>query len=410
MLATMLVRSLCRTFRSPNQRISQGWEGKEPASAGFLLAVVLVCYAQDKINKSYQLDTTMKINEIASRRLDEAPPPGVKPVVKYVGPYFDKAAAAAAKLFGAGKGTTPAEFDALRAGETGAAKAAKAAGSGGRPPSGDRPLSTVSKDELNALLYPPRAAPAPTVGSFLKKRGDLGFDPNLSKNQALPGFLQNMPPARIGPVIKPSPSGPRPRNATPELGNMEPPLQASPAAAEIGQIRPGVETPTPAASPTAADAQRYTMDEIRQFQELLSTNPAAAQEQAKKMGWLGKAGWTTAGAAALGLGVQGAHMAFPDKVPSVGQMTSKAAGAVSDTITPIGVDPDGSGPPKGQPAWDPKANEPSSNREEKQSSDKKSSDADPLRKEKDEELRKALAGEIEESASEFNRIVYLSRL
>jgi hypothetical protein len=369
--------------------------------------VILVCYPQDKINKSYQLDTTMKINEIASRRLDEANP--ITPVVKYVGPYFDKAAAAAAKLFGAGKGTTQAELDALRAGETGAAKAA---GSGGRPPSGNSPLSTVSKDELNALLYPPRAAPAPTVGSFLKKRGDPGFDPNLSKNQALPGYLQNMPPARIGPVIKPSPSGPRPRNATPELGNMEPPLQASPAAAEIGQIRPGVKTPTPAAADsTAAGVPRaYTMDEILQFQELLRTNPAAAEQQAKKMGFWGKAGWTAAGAAALGLGIQGAHMAYPDIVPSVGKMASKAAGAVSDFVAPIGVDPDGSGPPKGQPAWDPTANEPSSNREVDQPSDKKSSDADPLRKEKDEELRKALAGEIEESASEFDRIVYLSRL
>jgi len=239
----------------------------------------------------------MKIKEIASTRLDEVNPmniPGVKPVVKYVGPYFDKASAAAAKLFGAGKGTTQAELDALRAGETGAAKAA---GGGRRPPSGDRPLSTVSKDELNALLYPPRAAPAPTVGSFLKKRGDLGFDPNLSKNQALPGFLQNMPPARIGPVIKPSPSGPRPRNATPELGNMEPPLQASPAAAEIGQVRPGVDATASAAGSTAADVQRYTMDEIRHFQELLRTNPAAAVEQAKQVGFLGKAGWTAAGAA-----------------------------------------------------------------------------------------------------------------
>ena len=409
MLAIMLEKLQLVTFLSPNQRISQGWEGKEPASAGFLLAVVLVCYPQDKINKSYKLDTTMKINEIASRRLDEAPP-GITPAVKYVGPYFDKAAAAAAKLFGVGKGTTQAELDALRASDTGAAKAA---GGSGRPPSGDRPLSTVSKDELNALLYPPRA-PKPTVGSFLKRRGDTGFDPDLNKTQALPGFLQNLPPARIGPVIRPSPSGPRPRNATPELGNTEPPLQASPAAAEIGQVRPGVDATASAAGSTAADVRRYTMDEIRHFQELLSTNPAAAQEQAKKMGFLGKAGLATLkgtlATLAAGAGIQGAHLAFPDTVPSVGQMTSKAAGAVSDTITPIGVDPDGSGPPKGQPAWDPTSNEPSSNREEKQSSDKKSSDVDPLRKEKDEELRKALAGEIEESASEFNRIVYLARL
>jgi hypothetical protein len=197
---------------------------------------------------------------------------------------------------------------------------------------------------------------------------------------------------------------------------MEPPLQAGPAAAEIGQVRPGVDAKASAAGSTAAGAQRYTMDEIRQFQELLSTNPAAAQEQAKKMGWLGKAGWTAAGAAALGLGVQGAHMAYPDTVPSVGQLTSKAAGAVSDKIAPIGVNSDGSGPPVGDKPYDPEAFKfkPSGdNGGEKSSDDKKSSsstDDDPLRKEKDELLRKALAGEIEESASEFNRIVYLSRL
>lgn len=65
MLATMLEKLLCPTFRSPNQRISQGWEGKKPASAGFLLAAVLASYAIDTINKSYQLGNTMKINEIA---------------------------------------------------------------------------------------------------------------------------------------------------------------------------------------------------------------------------------------------------------------------------------------------------------------------------------------------------------
>ena len=344
----------------------------------------------------------MKINEIASTRLDEINPlniPGVKPVVKYVGPYFDKAARAAAKLYGAGKGTTQAELDALRTSETGAATAA---GGGRRPPTGERPLSTVSSDELNALLYPPRAA-EPTVGSFLKRRGDTGFDPDLSRTQALPGYLQNLPPARIGTVTapRPSPSGPRPRNTTPELGNMEPPLQASPAAAEIGQVRPGVDATASAAGSTAADVQRYTMDEIRQFQELLSTNPAAAQEQAKKMGWLGKAGWTAAGAAALGLGVQGAHMAFPDKVPSVGQMSSKAAGAVSDFVAPIGVNPNGAGPPAGDKPYDPKDFAPSASQ---------GKDADPLRKEKDEALRQALSGEIKESTAALDRMIYLSRL
>ena len=353
----------------------------------------------------------MKINEITTLRLDEAPP-GVTPAVKYVGPYFDKAAAAAAKAFGVGKGATQAELDALRAGET---SAANTAGGGRRPPTDERPLSTVSSDELNALLYPPRAA-EPTVGSLLKRRGDPGFDPDLSKTQALPGYLQNLPPARIGPVTppKPSASGPHPRNATPNLGNIEPELGLdTPASREVGQVRPGAETAaTAAADSTAAGVQRYTMDEIRQFQELLRTNPAAAQEQAKKMGWIGKTGWTAAGLAAAGLGVQGAHMAFPDTVPSVGQMSSKAAGAVSDKIAPIGVNPNGSGPPAGDKPYDPTEFEPAVNKGINSSNDKKSSDSDsdPLRKEKDEAMRKALSGEIEESTAALNRMVYLSRL
>lgn len=368
----------------------------------------------------------MKINEIATKRLDEAPP-GVTPAVKYIGPYFDDAAKAAAKAFGVGKGTTQAELDALRAGETGAAKSGAAAA--------DRQLSTVSKDELNALLYPP-AETEPTVASWIKnrqsdagpavwrRRGDPGFNPDLSKNKALPPGFRDLPPADVGATIRainntprPSASGPkpRPRPAEPELGNMEPPFSAGSTAADVGQIRPGAETSAPATGATTAGAPRYTMDELRQFQELYRTNPAAAEETAKKMGFLGKAGLATLATLAAGAGIQGAHMAYPDTVPSVGQLTSKAAGAVSDKIAPIGVNPNGSGPPAGDKPYDPEAFKfkPSGdNGGEKSSDDKKSSstDDDPLRKEKDEALRKALAGEIEESASEFNRIVYLSRL
>jgi hypothetical protein len=356
-----------------------------------LLAVVWVCYAQDKINKSYQLDTAMKINEIAPRRLDEANPI-ITPAVKYVGPYFDKAAAAAAKLFGVGKGTTQAELDALRAGETGTARAGAAA---------DRAHSTVSSDELNALLHP-TPNPETTVASWLKRRGDPGFDPDLSKTQALPSYLQNMPPARIGPVTGLSSSRPHPRPAAlRDLGTTEPELGLDTAASrEIGQIRPGVETPTPAAGSAEANVPRYTMDEYRRFQELLSTNPAAAEQQAKKMGILSKAGLTTLGAAGLGLGVQGLHMAFPDTVPSVGQMASKAGGAVSDFVAPIGVNSKGSGPPEGDKPYDPKDFAPSAN----QGQD------DPLRKEKDEALRQALSGEIKESTAALDRMIYLSRL
>jgi hypothetical protein len=371
----------------------------------------------------------MKINEIATKRLDEAPP-GITPAVKYVGPYFDDAAKAAAKAFGVGKGTTQAELDALRAGETGAAKSGAAAA--------DRQLSTVSKDELNALLYPPPVDTEPTLASWMKnrqsgsgpdvwsRRGDARFDPDLSKNKALPPGFRDLPPADVGATIRainntprPSASGPkpRPRPAEPELGNMEPPLQAGPAAAEIGQVRPGVDAKDSAAGSTAAGVQRYTMDEIRQFQELLSTNPAAAQEQAKKMGWLGKTGWTAAGAAALGLGVQGAHMAFPDKVPSVGQMVDKAFTKAAT----IGADPNGAGPPPGERKYDFKTNDPSNDSKSDSSNSTvtnteklpPASNNDDLKNDPEyqELLRKALAGEkMNESTAALNRMVYLSRL
>lgn len=306
---------------------------QKPASAGFLLAVVLVSYVIDKINKSYQLDPTMKINEIATLHLDEAPP-GVTPAVKYVGPYFDKAAAAAAKAFGASKGTTQAELDALRSAETGAANTA---GGGRRSPTGERPLSTVSSDELNALLYPPRAA-EPTVASWLKRRGDPGFDPDLSKTQALPGYLQNLPPARIGPVTAPRPSasGPHPRNATPNLGNVEPELGLDTTASrEIGQVRPGAETAaTAAADSTAAGVPRYTMDEIRQFQELLRTNPAAAEETAKKMGLPAKLFLGAAGVGALAATPTAINAVRPGTVPDWANPVSYATKGAEKVLAP----------------------------------------------------------------------------
>ena len=49
MLVTMLARSLCLTFHSPNQRNSPGWEGKKPASAGFLLAIYSMIYSYSQL-------------------------------------------------------------------------------------------------------------------------------------------------------------------------------------------------------------------------------------------------------------------------------------------------------------------------------------------------------------------------
>jgi len=403
MLATTLVRSLCLTFRSPNPRISQGWEGKEPASAGFLLAVVWVCYAQDKINKSYQLDTTMKINEIASKRLDEAPP-GVTPAVKYVGPYFDKTAAAAAKLFGAGKGTTQAELDALRAGETGAAKSGTAAA--------DRAHSTVSSDELNALLHP-TPSPEPTVASWLKRRGDPGFDPDLSKTQALPNYLQNMPPARIGPVTRPSTSRPHPRPATQgDLGTTEPELGLDTAASrDIGQIRPGVETP--AASTSGEPA--YTMSQLQQMRELFRTNPAAAEEQAKKWGLPAKIALSAAGVGALAGLPTAINAVRPGTVPDEYNPVAYVTKGPKEVLAPRPLPPSERIPSVVEPETDRgRASSTAPNAPAPVSPDTKARSADEIPDDdpRVQELMRQLEKnrKVDESTAALDRMIYLSRL
>jgi hypothetical protein len=349
----------------------------------------------------------MKINEIASRRLDEAPP-----VVKYVGSYFDKAAAAAAKLFGAGKGTTQAELDALRAGETGAVKAA-----------GERPLSTVSKDELNALLYPP-VTPAPTVGSFLKRRGDQGFDPDLSKPQALPGYLQNLPPARIVPVTRPSPSGPRPRpRPATELGNMEPDLQASPAAAELGQLRPGVETPTSAAvAPAASDTVTLPRDIVDRIMRMAERDPAAAQAAAEKAGipWYipskGGLALGTAGGLALGGLPPAINAVSPGTIPDWANPSAYATKGAEKVLAPRPLPPEDRIQRVAEPETDRSKSSNSSDSAPvpnaapssgKDSSDKVADDDPELQ----ELLKDFYKGKkVDESTAALNRMVYLSRL
>lgn len=390
----------------------------------------------------------MKINEIANKRLDEINPmniPGAKPAVKYVGPYFDKAAAAAAKAFGAGKGTTQAELDALRASETGAAKSGAAAA--------DRQLSTVSKDELNALLYPP-AETNPTVASWIKnrqsdagpavwrRRGDPGFDPDLSKNKALPPGFRDLPPADVGATIRainntprPSasgpkprprpadldptyPNGPRPRNATPELGNMEPPLQAGPAAAEIGQVRPGVDAKASAAGSTAAGAQRYTMDEIRQFQELLSTNPAAAQDVAKKMGLPAKLFLGAAGVGALAAAPTAINAVRPGTVPDWANPVSYVTKGAEKVLAPKPLPPEERIQRVAEPETDrsrdssSSSTEPAAQTPVPPAAKAKSADEIPDNDPRVQELMRQLEknGKLDESTTALDRMIYLSRL
>ena len=466
MLATMLVRSLCRTFRSPNQRNSQGWEGKEPASAGFLLAVVLVCYPQDKINKSYKLDTTMKINEIATRHLNEAPP--IAPVVKYVGPYFDKAAAAAAKVFGVGKGSTQAEFDALRAADTGAVKAA-----------GERLLSTVSKDELNALLYPP-VTPKPTVGSFLKRRGDQGFDPDLSKTQALPGYLQNMPPASIGSPPKPKPRpdtsaadrevrkthdmNPRMPNkgklsaeaeayaaekaarakkqAAEELAaaerqasglpaDFEPPMSANaplpalpPAPAATGgrQVRPrrpGQGSSRRAAPQPETDTVTLPRDIADRILRMAERDPAAAQAAAEKAGipWYipskgGLAAGTVAGLALGGL-PPAINAIRPGTVPDYYNPVDYITKGPKEVLAPRPLPPSERIPPVAEPETD--RSRASSTTPVVPVPDVKARSADEI-PDDDPRLQELMrqaeknGGKLDESTAALNRMVYLSKL
>jgi hypothetical protein len=416
----------------------------------------------------------MKINEIASTRLDEINPlniPGVKPAVKYIGPYFDDAAKAAAKLFGAGKGTTQAELDALRTGETGAAKAA---GGGRRPPTGERPLSTVSKDELNALLYPPRTA-EPTVGSFLKRRGDTGFDPNLNKTQALPDYLQNMPPASIGSPPKPKPKAdtsaadrevrkthdmnPRMPNkgkpsaeadafaaekaaqaekqAAEELAaakrqaaglpaDYEPPMSANapppPAPAATGgrQVRP--RRPRQGSSRRAApepEADTVTLprDVADRLLSMAERNPAAAQEVAKKMGLPAKLFLGAAGVGALAATPTAINAVRPGTVPDEYNPVAYVTKGPKEVLAPRPLPPSERIPPVAEPETDrSRASSTSSSTtpvvpvpDVKARSADEIPDDDPRLQELMRQAEKN-GGKLEESTAALNRMIYLSRL
>jgi len=169
--------------------------------------VILVSYVQDKINKSYQLDTTMKINEIAPRRLDEVTLPpwmakGIQPVVKYAEPYLDKAVRAASSAMKPRIVMKPGEtMDQAIARIKATAPAS--AEVGGIKASGDR-LSDAEKAALG--IVPPQRSELP---SLFRRRGDPGFDATSRDadlfNRNLPDYLQNMPPARIGSPPKPKP-------------------------------------------------------------------------------------------------------------------------------------------------------------------------------------------------------------
>ena len=321
----------------------------------------------------------MKINEIAPRRLDEANP--ITPVVKYVGPYFDDAAKAAAKLFGAGKGTSQAELGGIKA-------------------SGDR-LSDAEKAALGIL--PPQRSELPSV---FKRRGDPGFDTTNRDaelfNRNLPNYLKDLPPAQID-IKAPAASKPKPKADTsafdkevrsrhdmnPRMPNkgkpsaeaeafaaekaaaaekqaaekaaaerqaaaaerqepgwssdVEPPMSASapasPAPAATGgrQVRPrrpGQGSGQRAAPQPAADTVTLPRDMADRLLDLATRDPAAAREQAKQWGWWGKKGLTAAGVTALGAG---ALAGLPTAINAV------RPGTVPDEYNPVAYVTKGAG-------------------------------------------------------------------
>lgn len=397
----------------------------------------------------------MKINEIAPRRLDEAPP-GITPAVKYIGPYFDDAAKAAAKAFGVGKGTTQAELDALRAGETGAANAA---GGGRRPPTGERPLSTVSSDELNALLYPRRAS-EPTVGSFFKRRGDPGFDPDLSKTQALPNYLQNMPPARIGSPPKPKPKADtsaadqevRDRHdMNPGMPNKgKPSAEAEAYAAEKAaraekqaaeelaaaekaaakkaavELPAGNEPPVTAnttAAPAAPDTVTLPKDVVDRILKMAERDPAAAQAAAEKAGipWYipskGGLALGTAAGLAIGGGPTAINAIRPGTVPDWGNPAAYVSQGPEKVLAPKPLSKDlqdrypdliDTTP---APAPSPSSSEKASAATTVEvpaadnTSDTNISDAD-----REARIRELINRKVDESTAALNRMIYLSRL
>ena len=474
MLATTLVRSLCLTFRSPNPRISQGWEGKEPASAGFLLAVVLASYATDKINKSYQLDTTMKINEIAPRRLDEVTLPpwiskGVQPVVKYAEPYVNKAVQAASSAM--------KPRIAMQPGETmdQAIARIKAAA----PASAD-PL--VSNAEMQALgVLPPEKS---GLSSFFKRRGDTGFDPDLNKTQALPDYLQNMPPASIGSLPKPKPRpdtsaadrevrarhdmNPRMPNkgkpsaeadafaaekaaraekqAAEELAaaekqaaaerqaselpaDFEPPMSANapePAPAATGgrQLRPrrpGQGSGQRAAPEPAADTVTLPRDMADRLLRMAERDPAAAQEVAKKMGLPAKLFLGAAGVGALAAAPSAINAVRPGTVPDYYNPVSIVTQGPEKVFAPKPLPPDRAGPavkeiltdwspPTPAASTEKPAPTPAASTETPAASTADSTSAADGDAAIAARVKELLKQKVDESTAALNRMVYLSRL
>jgi hypothetical protein len=436
-----------------------------------LLAVVWVCYAQDKINKSYKLDTTMKINEIAPRRLDEVTLPpwmtkGIQPVVKYAEPYLDKAVQAASSAMKPRIVMKPGETmdqaiarikaTAPASAEVGGIKAAD-------------PL--VSNAELQALgAMPPERS---GLSSVFKRRGDQGFDATSRDadlfNRNLPDYLQNMPPARIGSPPKPKPKAdtsaadqevrntqvmnPRlPNKGKPSAeadafaaekaaaerqaaaaerqepgwsSDVEPPMSASapasPAPAATGgrQVRPrrpGQGSGQRAAPQPAADTVTLPRDMADRLLDLATRDPAAAQEQAKKWGLPAKIALSAAGIGSLAALPTAINAVRPGTVPDEYNPVAYVTKGPKEVLAPRPLPPSERIPSVVEPETDRgRASSTSSSTtpvvpvpDVRAKSADEIPDNDPRVQEIIRQLEKN--GKVDESTAALNRMIYLSRL
>jgi hypothetical protein len=316
----------------------------------------------------------MKINEIEPRRLDEALPPwvtkGIQPVVKYAEPYFNKAVQAASSV------SKPRLV--IKPGETMDQAIARTQAEGPwRPELGGIKAADplVSNAELQALgAMPPERS---GLSSFFKRRGDTGFDPNLNKTQALPDYLQNMPPASIGSPPKPKPKADtsaadrevrKTHDMNPRMPNKgKPSAEADAFAAEKAaraekqaaeelaaaekaaakkaavELPAGNEPPVTAnttAAPAAPDTVTLPKDVVDRILKMAERDPAAAQAAAEKAGipwYIPSKGGLAAGAAA-GLALGGLPPAInavrPGTIPSWANPAAYATNGAEEVLAP----------------------------------------------------------------------------
>jgi hypothetical protein len=312
------------------------------------------------------------------------------------------------------------------------------------------------------------------LSSFFKRRGDTGFDPNLNKTQALPDYLQNMPPASIGsppkPKLRPDTSAadrevrkthdmnPRMPNkgkpsaeaeafaaekaaqaekqAAEELAaaerqaaglpaDYEPPMSANappppaPAAATGGRQvrprRPGQGSSRRAAPEPEADTVTLPRDVADRLLSMAERNPAAAQEVAKKMGLPAKLFLGAAGVGALAATPTAINAVRPGTVPDEYNPVAYVTKGPKEVLAPRPLPPSERIPPVAEPETDrsrASSTAPNAPAPVPPAVKAKSADEIPDDDPRVQEIIRQLEknGKVDESTAALNRMVYLSRL